>query len=770
MNRHEYHKLSGRKTALALSVALSALPLPALAQRPVHLMTELIEHTDHVYIGGRPSTMTLADVANAIEPWQSAEIRSAHPRLSWCYDSAVPDVMIESYEIGVGTSPALASPDSADVWRSGRVVAHGASAAVCGGDGLQPSSTYYWSVRTRDSHGCVATSETKAFRTAATLDGTPSRQPLTLTDDRPLRIGNANGGSLLADFGTDAFAQLTLTVSTQAESDTLTIHLGEQLAQGRVNRSPEGTQRYARYSLPLMRGTHTYRVKLRKDRRNTTPRRNESGVDPILMPAYIGEVFPFRYCEIEGIGTQTKLVDVVRHVASYPFDEFAARFEASDTVLNMVWQLCKHTVWATSFCGTYVDGDRERIPYEADAIINQLSHYAVDREYSMARHSVRHLIYNPTWPTEWILQSVIMAWNDYMNTGDTLLLASTYEDLKAKTLLSLRDDNGLISTRTGKATKAVYEQIHFKGAKIKDIVDWPQSGAAGLEKDADGEADGFVFTDYNAVVNAYHFEALKLMSCIAGTLGKEADKAIFADEAEAVRTAINALLLDKETRIYRDGVDTDHSSLHSNMFALCFGIVPEDCRQAVVDFVKSRRMACSVYGAQFLLDALYDAGEANYALSLLNSTALRSWYNMIRIGSTITTEAWDNAFKANQDWNHPWGAAPANIIVRKLMGVEPLEPGFSRFRVKPQPASLDSARLVVPTIRGDVGVAFANSQGSSFTLTVDIPANTVAEVWMPRLSKECAVDGKARRGRRSGDWLIYELGSGTHILESVAKP
>jgi hypothetical protein len=31
----------------------------------------------------------------------------------------------------------------------------------------------------------------------------------------------------------------------------------------------------------------------------------------------------------------------------------------------------------------YVDGDRERIPYEADAYINMLSHYAVDSEYSI---------------------------------------------------------------------------------------------------------------------------------------------------------------------------------------------------------------------------------------------------------------------------------------------------------------------------------------------------------------------------------------------------
>ncbi len=742
------------------------LPCCLHAQKPVHLMTDLIEHTDRVFIGGRPSTLTLGEAGSAIEPWQAAEVRTARPRLAWAYSSPEPGAFIEAYEVCVSTKPELCAKGVADTWRSGRVAEHGAASTVYGGADLKPSSTYYWRVYTLDSNGREAASDIKAFRTAAVLDGSPSRYPLTLTDEEPAVTTIADGKAVLADFSTDAFGWLSLTVSTPAEGDTLTIHLGEQLKAGRVNRRPEGSQRYAAYRLPLLRGTHTYRVKPRKDRRNTTPRRNESGVDPILMPPYIGEVYPFRYCEIEGISPAAQLRGLVRHVASYPFDDQAARFSSSDSVLNKVWQLCKHTVRATSFCGTYVDGDRERIPYEADAIINQLSHYATDREYSMARHSVRHLIYNPTWPTEWILQSVIMAWNDYMYTGDTLLLASVYGDLKAKTLLALREDNGLISTRTGKATKEVYESIHFKGKRIKDIVDWPQTGAAGVEKEDGGEADGFVFTDYNTVVNAYHYEALKLMGRVAGVLGREADRRFYEAEASRVCTAVNTLLRHPRTGIYKDGVDTDHSSLHSNMFALGFGLADGKNRRAVIDFIKSRKMGCSVYGAQFLLDALYDAGEADYALSLLTSTARRSWYNMLRIGSTITTEAWDNVYKPNQDWNHPWGAAPANVIVRKLMGVEPLEPGFGRIRIKPQPGWLDSASLTVPTIRGDVSVAFRQEQGRCFRFVADIPANTEAEVWMPRRGRRLTVDGKKARARRSGGFLIVVLGPGRHELNA----
>jgi len=99
------------------------------------------------------------------------------------------------------------------------------------------------------------------------------------------------------------------------------------------------------------------------------------------MPGHIGEVLPFRFCEIENLPDVLTAADIRQTFVHIPFNDGAATFESSDPVLNDVWALCKHTVKATSFCGLYVDGDRERVPYEGDAYINQLSHYCVDAEY-----------------------------------------------------------------------------------------------------------------------------------------------------------------------------------------------------------------------------------------------------------------------------------------------------------------------------------------------------------------------------------------------------
>ena len=184
--------------------------------------------------------------------------------------------------------------------------------------------------------------------------------------------------------------------------------------------------------------------------------------------------------------------------------------------------------------------------------------------------------------------------------------------------------------------------------------------------------------------------------------------------------------------------DTDHASLHGNMFPLAFDLIPQNKQSQVIKFIESRGMACSVYGSQFLMDALYKANAADYALHMLTKTDDRSWYNMIKVGSTISLEAWDNKYKPNQDWNHAWGAAPANIIPRHLMGVEPLTPGFGTIRIKPQVASLEWAKAIIPSIRGAIQMSIENKEGK-YILNVTIPANMDAEVYLPLPSEKFQV-------------------------------
>ena len=85
---------------------------------------------------------------------------------------------------------------------------------------------------------------------------------------------------------------------------------------------------------------------------------------------------------------------------------------------------------------------------------------------------------------------------------------------------------------------------------------------------------------------------------------------------------------------------------------------------------------------------------------------------MLNVGATITMEAWDMAFKPNSDWNHAWGAVPANIIPRYLCGVRPVKPGFREFVFDPQPGDVKYFQSVHPTPEGEIRVEFEDGKFS----------------------------------------------------------
>ena len=744
----------------------------SLGLAPTGLRVDLSEHTDRVWQGGRLVNIALAEAMPKSSSYQFANILSKKPYFSWELQSLESEVLQTASQVRVASSPALLKEEKPDLWDSGKLENDNELSLIYSGEELLPGKVYYWQVRSWNNETPSHWSEPKAFRMGEELssDYEASRYPIQKVDELPAMVFNLSSETnslYMVDFEKASFGTLCLTLTADTDGQSVIIRLGEAMKEGRVDRAPGATIRYAQYTLSLLKGTHTYSLKLRPDGRNTGPQ-------AIKMPDYIGEVFPFRYCEVESpnalLGSPFSLT---RESAYYPFGDVGS-FESSNHILNQIWELCHYSIKATSFCGIYVDGDRERIPYEADALINQLSHYAVDSEYSLARISHEHLMTHATWPTEWILQSVLIAWYDYLYSGDPRSLRLFYTDLKAKTLLPLADEETLfISTRTGKQTPELLKSIHYHtGKEIRDIVDWPQANSFGQDQKP-GESDYFVFKEVNSVVNAYHYEALKLMEKIAITLQEKSDAQFFGQRASQLKENFHKHFFLPEAGAYRDGIGTDHTALHASMFPMAFGMVPDSVKASVMDFIRSRGMACSVYGSQFLMDAIYETDDAEYALERLVAKDDRGWFNMIELGSTITLEAWDNKYKNNLDWNHAWGAAPANIITRKLAGVEPLEPGFKKIRIKPQIASLDWIKAEVPSIRGTISVTASQVARREFILLLDIPAGITAEVWLPTLSEgeeQLELDGKEIHPTRLASfYVVKEVGSGPKAFRVFKK-
>ncbi|MEU5322751.1 alpha-L-rhamnosidase C-terminal domain-containing protein [Streptomyces sp. NPDC021056] len=152
----------------------------------------------------------------------------------------------------------------------------------------------------------------------------------------------------------------------------------------------------------------------------------------------------------------------------------------------------------------------------------------------------------------------------------------------------------------------------------------------------------------------------------------------------------------------------------------------DEVRARLADTLAAGGIRVSVYGAQFLLDALFRLGRADAALALLTSTATNSWLHMLdTLKATIVTEAWDPALKSNMTLSHAWASAPANAIPRHVLGVRVSAPGAAEFLIRPRTGALTEVAGTVPSVRGPVKVAVHRSP-DAHTTGVTVPPNSRA--------------------------------------------
>jgi arylsulfatase A-like enzyme len=655
------------------------------------------------------------------EPATDVKIFDLKPEFGWTVPQG--SKYQGAYQILVASNKASINNNNGNVWDSGRVASTKSTDVEYNGTALEIGKTYYWKVRIWEQENrLVDYSEPQKFTTGKSDSYIISTENKFITTEvKPVKF-NKKGELYTIDFGKAAFATMDFNYTAKTPH-TLTVRVGEMVnTDGTVNRTPpkKSNIRYQEIKVNVKPGQTKYQIQVQQDERNT--RANKA----VPLPNGFPPLVPFRYAEVEGAKSNLNAEDFTQLAFHTYWDENASGFESNNNILNQVWDLCKYSIKATTFNGLYVDGDRERIPYEADAYLNQLSHYTTDREYAMARRTIEYFMKNPTWPTEWQQHVPLLIYADYMYTGNTELIERYYEALKHKSLFELSNEDGLITST--KVDAAFMKKLGFPDGYKKpltDIVDWPGPNFNGSK--TKGERDGFVFKPYSTVINSFFYENMKIMAEFAKILGKTQEVLDFELRAAKAKKAVNEQMFDKTRGIYVDGIGTDHASLHANMMPLAFGLVPEEHFESVVNYVKSRGMACSVYGAQFLMDGLYNAGEADYALDLLTDTSDRSWYNMIKIGSTITLEAWDNKYKNNLDWNHAWGAVPANVIPRGLWGIQPKTPGFGVATIKPQMSTLKSSIIEVPTVRGTIKGKYTYNGARLQTYEIEIPGNMVAE-------------------------------------------
>jgi alpha-L-rhamnosidase len=537
---------------------------------------------------------------------------------------------------------------------------------------------------------------------------------------KPVKIIDKGDGHYFLDFGQTVVGGIRLSVNGQ-KGQQVEIRLGEEL------QSPD-TVRYQ------MRTGNTYK--------DVWTLREGSQV----LQHWGYRVF--RYAEIIGAPEALNETNVSAVALRYPFNQDASSFQSSNETLNQVWEFTKNSIRDLNH-DLYLDSPtRERAPYEADTYIQQLSHYSVDQEYTLARLSNEYLFNNPTWPTEWNMFSVMSAYQDYLYTGDDSLLSRYYGLLKGRALDEYMTSEGLVKKST-----------------TNDIVDWP-----------DAMRDRFVFTTTNTVINAFNYRALSDLANIAGALGKTDDVTHYEDLAAKEKEGIANELFDTSVNHFRDGAGVNHNSEHANIFPVALGAADPDQAKKAAQYVADRGMVTSVYGAPFVLETLFRNGFDRRAVDLLIDDGVYSWKHMIDLGAGSTMEAWDPSQKINLTYSHAWAASPAYIVPRELFGIKPVKPAYEEFQVKPETGGITEASITVPTIRGSIQSSFKND-GNNFELSIDVPVNTKATVYIPAKNKWAVTVGQAfaheaeeiKFLRMEDGFAVYSVGSGKYTLTSDAQ-
>ncbi len=366
-----------------------------------------------------------------------------------------------------------------------------------------------------------------------------------------------------------------------------------------------------------------------------------------------------RYTEISAeSGVSVKSAQLLaRH---YPFPEISAKIKTDDENLKAVFELCKHTVLYGAQEALIDCPTREKGQYLGDAFISGFSHLILTKDDRLLKKALENAVQSLKFSGEFLAVSPcslkqkiadyallfpLMCLRYYEYTEDAaflekMLCACEYINRYFK---KFADGDGLLNT--------VNEQWN--------LVDWPENCRDGYDFDLSNP----ICEGRHNAVNAYYICALDSTEKIKDILGVP-----YKSRSAELKTAFNRAFLNSATGLYTDSEKTEHSSVHSNMLALAFGICPKESVKKTADYLVERGMRCSVFASYFYLKALCEAGRYGDAYKAIVSKGKNSWLNMISEGATTCFEAWSKEQKHNTSLFHPWAASPIIILFEELRG------------------------------------------------------------------------------------------------------
>ncbi|MBQ7566995.1 MAG: family 78 glycoside hydrolase catalytic domain [Oscillospiraceae bacterium] len=353
----------------------------------------------------------------------------------------------------------------------------------------------------------------------------------------------------------------------------------------------------------------------------------------------------FRYAEFI-LPDGCELGDVTLTVRRYPFRLRAALRSdlADDPKLRAVWELCVNTQrWGPQEV-MHDCMERERGCYIADSVYTCLTHDLLTGDGSLFRK-----LLDDGFASARITQTLgcCTACSYVSNTaeyplifcraplwyyrlhGDKRQLAADYEKIKA-VLDGYRRD---------------YERDGLLCHMDKwCVVEWPKNYRDGYAVEL---PEHEICEQPHIALNAHYYEALRYANATASVLGLPPYR-----DAEPIRKATVDAFYDDGAHLFRDCEASDHTSYIGNIFALAYGLAPDDrfVRNTETMIAERKLSAVNIFGTFPILQYFTVTGQTDKLRDMLLDEG--AYRNMIAEGADVTFEAWGKEKKWNTSLFH----------------------------------------------------------------------------------------------------------------------
>ena len=337
-------------------------------------------------------------------------------------------------------------------------------------------------------------------------------------------------------------------------------------------------------------------------------------------------------------------------------------------------------------------------------------------------------------------------WNRYCHFGDKGFLRRQYP-----ALLRLLDWYERHTDTDGLLFNLPYNQF----------MDWPLH-----ERYRNGKNN--YYAGANFAFNVLLCKFYDAMASIASALDNADDHVRFTGAAERLRLTLRRCHWNAERGLYvelYDGAQSRIVTELSNGLALRHGIATDEQRPRIIAALlnpPADMVRASPLYYPWVLEGLIAGGAVEPALDNISSR----YRSMVQFSDFPTLhEKWlehDTVSCSCDSSIHGGGCGVVWIITKCLLGVQPLEPGFAKCRIAPQPGRLTQAEGVFPSVRGNIAVSWRRD-GKAMTLEASIPDGIETEIVLP-----CGNPLKARimhNGRtvKSADAIRLERGAGVRV-------